>query len=180
MNNEKKDIYKKHWKCSNTPLWQLSLYKTNRLATPKVILKFSIIYFFSTRRSKAIFHNCFCEWGSKMSAPQSFFNWMAYLLSEQTEQSLTQEILRPYFTNLYTQIKEKTVYHGYCIYRRNAAVIFLWYTMLRHNGLWKVVNISPSDTIWRYSCIWRSKSCQFHVDFTFQMLCWPCIFRISM
>ena len=40
--------------------------------------------------------------------------------------------------------------------------------------------ISPFDTIWRNPCIWSSKLCQLHVDFTFQLWCWPCIFRISM
>ena len=29
-------------------------------------------------------------------------------------------------------------------------------------------------------CIWSSKSCRLHVDFTFQLSCWPCIFCITM
>ena len=29
-------------------------------------------------------------------------------------------------------------------------------------------------------CIWNSKPCQLHVNFMFQMWCWPCIFCISM
>ena len=34
--------------------------------------------------------------------------------------------------------------------------------------------------MWRNPCIWSSKSCQLHVDFTSQLWCWPCIFRISI
>ena len=44
----------------------------------------------------------------------------------------------------------------------------------------KMIPIYPFGTMWRNPCIWSSKSCQLHVDFTFQMWCWPCIFRISM
>ena len=40
--------------------------------------------------------------------------------------------------------------------------------------------ISSFDTMWRNPCIWSSKSCQLHVDFTFQRWCWPCICRLSM
>ena len=40
--------------------------------------------------------------------------------------------------------------------------------------------ISSFDTMWRNQCIWSSQSCQLHVDFTFQLWFWPCIFRISM
>ena len=67
-------------------------------------------------------------------------------------------------------------YHGYCKYQKNAAVIIQRYTTLHHNGLWEVTHISSFDTMWRNPC----KSCQLHVDFTFQMWCWPCIFRTSM
>ena len=70
-------------------------------------------------------------------------------------------------------------YHGYCKDQRNAAVIILRYTTLRHNGLWEMIHISSFDTMWRNPCIWSSKSCQLRVDFTFQMWCWPCIFRTS-
>ena len=71
-------------------------------------------------------------------------------------------------------------YHGYCKDQRNAAVIILRYTTLRHNGLWDVIHISSFDTMWRNPCIWSSKSCQLHVDFTFQMWFWLCRFHISM
>ena len=59
-------------------------------------------------------------------------------------------------------------YQGYCKGQRNAAVIILRYTMLCHNWLWKLIHIYPFDTIWRNSCVWRSKPCQLHVDFTFR------------
>ena len=49
--------------------------------------------------------------------------------------------------------------------------------MLRLNGLWEVIQISPFNTMWKNPCIWSSKSCQLHVVFKFQMWCWPCIFR---
>ena len=52
-------------------------------------------------------------------------------------------------------------------------------SMLRQNGLWEVIHIYPFNTMWRNTCIWSSKSYQLHVDFTFQMWCWPCIFHIS-
>ena len=32
----------------------------------------------------------------------------------------------------------------------------------------------------RTPCISRSELCQLHVDFTFQMWCWPSIFRLNM
>ena len=81
--------------------------------------------------------------------------------------------------------------HSYCKDRRNAIVIILWYTMLRHN--WKIkempqslsynipcyitmdYEISPSNTMWRNLCIWSSKSCESHVDFMFQLWWWPYI-----
>ena len=75
---------------------------------------------------------------------------------------------------------EHLFYHGYCNYQRNAAVIILQYTMLRHNGLWEVIHISPFDTMWRNSCIWSSKSCHLHVDFKNEMWRWPCTIHISM
>ena len=34
--------------------------------------------------------------------------------------------------------------------------------------------------MWGNPYIWSSKSCQLHVDFTSQLWCWLCIFRISM
>ena len=73
-----------------------------------------------------------------------------------------------------------TFYHGYCKDHRNAAVIILRYTTLRHNGLWEVIHISSFDTMWRNPCIWSSKSCQLPVDFTSQLWCWPWIFPTSM
>ena len=30
-----------------------------------------------------------------------------------------------------------------------------------------------THSMWRNPCTWSSKSCQLHVDFTFQMWCWP-------
>ena len=47
-------------------------------------------------------------------------------------------------------------------------VIFLRYISLRHNGFWEVIQITPFITMWRNPCIWRSKSCKLHVDFTFR------------
>ena len=36
-------------------------------------------------------------------------------------------------------------HHGFCKDQRDAAVIILRYTMLRHNGLWEVIHTSPFD-----------------------------------
>ena len=74
-------------------------------------------------------------------------------------------------------------YHGYCKDQRNAAVIILRYTMLRHNELWYTSLLLTKceeiffNTMWGNLCIWSSKQCLLHVDFTFQMWCWPCMFR---
>ena len=66
-----------------------------------------------------------------------------------------------------------------CKDQRNATVIILRYTMLRHNGLWDVIHIFPFDKMWRNACIWSSKSCQLHVDFIFSYGDY-CIFRIRI
>lgn len=71
-------------------------------------------------------------------------------------------------------------YHGYCEDQRNAAVIILRYTMLRHNGLWEVIHASNSCIMWGYWCVWNSKSYQLHVDFIFSIWCWMCRYRISI
>ena len=73
-------------------------------------------------------------------------------------------------TYLFCFFRTAKLYHGYCRdEKKNAAVIFLRYTMLRHNGLiWEVIHISPFDIMWRNPWIWSwKKSCR-----------WPCIFRI--
>ena len=54
-------------------------------------------------------------------------------------------------------------YHGYCNYQRDALVIILRYTMVHH----KVIHTSPFGTMWKTLCVWNSKSCQLHEDFTF-------------
>ena len=51
---------------------------------------------------------------------------------------------------------------------------------LLYNILWEVIHIYPFVTMWRNPCIWSLKSCQLHVDFTFQIWCWPCVFRNSI
>ena len=55
----------------------------------------------------------------------------------------------------------------------------LYSTLYHATSQW----IMRSDFFWhnvKNPCIWSSKSCQLHVDFTYQIWCWPCWFRTSM
>ena len=53
----------------------------------------------------------------------------------------------------YREGQRQQFYHGYCKDQRDATVIILRYTTLRHNGLWEVIHVSPFETMWGNPCI---------------------------
>ena len=53
---------------------------------------------------------------------------------------------------------------------KNAAVIILCYTSLRHNEYWEMIQTFPFGTLWKNPLFWNSKLCQLHVDYMFSIL----------
>ena len=90
----------------------------------------------------------------------------------------------PYLMHVYIQVFQKSslsfIRNSTTFIEKIKKVIILRHCMLRNNGLWEMIHISLLGTMWENPCVWNSKSCQLHVDFTFLILCWLCKLRNSM